>query len=99
MGARFEIQAEAFERQARGASKMAEQLMDDNKAKEDKKKSGGDEAELKALKTKLSEAVAAKDKAELDLDVLKQQNAATNREYDRLMSELDKLQAAGSKND
>lgn len=98
--AKYEIQSEAFEKQARGASKMAEKLMDEGPT--DKPGAAGDaklKSEVKSLNVKLSEAVSAKEKAELDLDVVKQQAASMNKEYDRLMKELEKAQGGGSKDD
>lgn len=92
-----EIKAEALERQAKSAGKMAEQLMSE---KDDAKGDDGEEAkklkaEIKRLNVRLSEATCAQEKAEEDLQVVKDQAAANNREYDRLMAELEKAQAAG----
>lgn len=98
--ANLEATSEALKKQAEGASKMAQQLMSDTKDE------GDDSTELTAvkeqlenLKTKLSAAVAAEEKAVADLDVMKKQSKATEKEYDRLMGELEKAQSCGDKKD
>jgi len=92
--AHYEVQSEALARQAQSASKMAEKMME-NKDDGDDDTSADLKDELKRVKTKYAEAVAAKNKAEKDLEVVKEQAAANNKEYDRLMSELESYQKAG----
>ena len=95
----YEIKAEAMEKQAKSASDMAKRLMDDSP---DTKESGDSKelkSDIKKLNVKLSEAVQAKEKAEADLDVVKEQAKANNREYDRLMKELEECQKGADKKD
>lgn len=97
--AQYEIKAEAMEKQAKSASDMAKRLMDDSP---DTKESGDSKelkSDIKKLNVKLSEAVQAKEKAEADLDVVKEQAKANNREYDRLMKELEECQKGADKKD
>merc|ERR1712226_294743 len=96
--AQYEIRSEAMEKQAKSASDMASQLMD-NKEEDDSEGTSELKKEVKKLNVKLSEAVIAKEKAEEDLAVVKEQAKANNREYDRLMGELEKAQASGDKKD
>lgn len=94
--AHFEIQSEALGKQAQSASKMAEHLMDNkNDDKDDDSEKAKLKAELKRVNVKYAEAVEARNKAETDLHVVKGQAAANNKEYDRLMAELEKCQKAG----
>jgi len=93
----LEAKCHALEKQAKGASAMAESLMKDDK--KSKKSSGDDDdgsselqEEIEKLKTKLAESRAAEGKAVDDLEVVKKQAKATEREYDRLMVEMEKLQ-------
>jgi len=99
VAAQYEIKAEAMEKQAKSASDMAKKLMDGS----DDTKDDGDNKELKSqikkLNVKLSEAVQAKEKAQADLEVVKEQAKANNKEYDRLMGELEKAQAGNDKKD
>jgi len=101
--AQYELKAVAMEKQAKSASDVASKLMDEDKDKdaseEDKEAAKQAKAEIKRLNVKLSEAVAAKEKAEENLKVVKEQAKANNREYDRLMAELEKAQGAGDKKD
>jgi len=109
--AQLEATTLALEKQALGASKMCETLMEESKNK--KKKSDGDDGddgdddselsdlqqENNKLKTKLAESRAAEDRAVENLEVMKKQAKATSKEYDRLMLELEKCQqeVAGDK--
>lgn len=103
LAAQLEASNKALEKQAIGASKMCETLMKDNE-KKDGSENGDDETsalkeEIEALKTKLVESRSNEDKALNDLDVMRKQAKATEKEYDRLMLELEKLQGAGNKDD
>merc|ERR1711976_573061 len=100
LAAQYEIKAEVMEKQAKSAGDMAKKLMDGS---DDTKDDSGDSKELKSqikkLNVKLSEAVQAKEKPQADLEVVKEQAKANNKEYDRLMGELEKAQAGNDKKD
>jgi len=97
--AQYEIRSEAMEKQAKSASDMATKLMDDKDDGSDSDETKDLKKEIKKLNVKLSEAVIAKEKAQEDLAVVKEQAKANNREYDRLMAELEKAQGSGDKKD
>jgi len=93
-------QKEAALKQAKSASDAAQSLM---AAEDDKKKSttgGGDnDEEATKLRDRVNEVAAERDEAlnkveslENQLNALKRQAEGTNREYDRLMAEHEKLQ-------
>ena len=80
--------------------------MSDDKKKKDSSDNAEEisalENEIEKLKTKLSESRMAEEKAVCDLDVVKKQAKATEKEYDRLMVELEAAQkelASGDKKD
>jgi len=96
LAAQYEIKAEAMEKQAKSASDMAKKLMDDSDDKNPESEDSKEiKSQLKKLNVKLSEAVISKEKAEADLNVVKEQAKANNREYDRLMKELEAAQGSG----
>lgn len=103
----LEAQCSALERQALGVSKMAESLLEENSKNKSSNGDGNDEenskltAEVEKLKTKLAESRAAESKAVDDLDVMRKQAKATEKEYDRLMVELENAQGenAGKKDE
>lgn len=101
ISAQLEASADAMQKQAEGASKMAQQLMENSKDPDEASDTAVAEAEekIEKLKTKLSVAVVEKEKAVNDLDVLKKQAKATEKEYDRLMGEMEKMQNSGDKKD
>jgi len=89
-----------MKKQAQQASKMAETLLnsgDDDKDSTDSEKKL--QQEIESLKTKLSEARSSEAKVVEDLEVLKKQSKATEKEYDRLMGELEREQAKNDSGD
>jgi len=98
--AQLEASEEAMKKQAQQASKMAETLLnsgDDDKDSTDSEKKL--QQEIESLKTKLSEARSSEAKVVEDLEVLKKQSKATEKEYDRLMGELEREQAKNDSGD
>lgn len=100
----LEASEAAMKKQAQQASKMAETLMNSNDDDKNKDKDSTDvekklNQEIENLKTKLSEARSSEAKAVEDLEVLKKQSKATEKEYDRLMGELEKEQAKNASGD
>ena len=100
----LEASEAAMKKQAQQASKMAETLMNSNDCDKNKDKDSTDvekklNQEIENLKTKLSEARSSEAKAVEDLEVLKKQSKATEKEYDRLMGELEKEQAKNASGD
>jgi len=93
----------ALEKQAKGASDMAKSMMDENSKTKSESKSKSDttlEKEIKELKIKYSEEKTKAESARNDLNVMKQQAKATEKEYDRVVAELAKFQNAdGDKKD
>jgi len=91
MQASLMAQNEAALKQAASASKVASGLIDQQSVDSKGKKSGGsdDVARLQTQVNTLKEDLAASIR---DKDVLKSQAENTNKEYDRLMKEHEKLQ-------
>jgi len=104
--AHLEINCETLNKQAKQASEFHAKSMSDDKKKKDSSDNAEEisalENEIEKLKTKLSESRMAEEKAVCDLDVVKKQAKATEKEYDRLMVELEAAQkelASGDKKD
>ncbi|KAL4227039.1 b-cell receptor-associated protein [Mactra antiquata] len=103
--AQMVAQAEASQKQAKSASEAAKKLMEEkenlsNLARADDtdvdavKREKDLAQELMDVKDELNNARAALKKKEVDFDALKKQSEGTNKEYDRLLKEMDKLQSA-----
>jgi len=100
--ATLEAKSEAAMKQAESASRAAESMMaasGDGDASGDDKKNKELQAEVCDLKTRLQEARAAEKAAVLDVEAMKSQSESIKREYDRLMKEMEELQAASAGGD
>jgi len=90
---------EASMKQAKSASDAASKLMEEaSKKKNERADNVGNEVreklekDLETLKKSLTISEDEQKKTKLDFDTLKKQSEALTREYDRLLSEKDKLQ-------
>jgi len=81
---------EAAIKQAKSASDMAKKLMEDNDKGDDT--ANNSKNEIEELRKSLSESKTALRSRDADLDAIKRQAESTNREYDRLTEEYQKLQ-------
>jgi len=110
--ATLEATKKALEKQAKGASDMAKSMMEESSKTKSKSDTKSDskadtksdtlalEKEIKELKIKYSEEKIKADAAINDLSVVKQQAKANEKEYDRVMKELEKYQnGEGDKKD
>lgn len=100
--ATLEAKSEAAMKQAESASRAAESMMaasGDGDASGDDKKNKELQAEICDLKTRLQEARAAEKAAVVDVEAMKSQSESIKREYDRLMKEMEELQATSGDGD
>jgi len=86
--AQLDIQVEVTMKQAKSASDAAKSLMNDSKSSGDK---SGDKSEITSLKEKLKEKERELSKAKSDVEAMEKQSKNLTEEYDRLMSEHQKL--------
>jgi len=90
----LEAKCEAAMKQAESASRTAQGLLDDA-TKEDKEEDEEVEdlkEEIKDLKLKLAESRKDKKTADANVEAMKLQSESTNRAYDQLMKEHERLQ-------
>lgn len=88
--AQLDIQAEAAMKQAKSASDAAKSMMGDDKTSGEKSP-GGDSKELSKLKDLLQEKEKELNKAKSSEKAIKKQAESLEKEYDRLMSEHQKI--------
>ncbi|CAK8676069.1 unnamed protein product [Clavelina lepadiformis] len=90
--ATLEANFDATKRQAESATRAAQQLLDHGDEEKDTPQDSQFKKEIEQLKTKLAEARNETKAAQADMETMKTQAEATNREYDRLMGEVEALQ-------